>query len=73
MPSAARAAVDPHPSYHLRKVTEATDYLESVRLGPAERGSYVLTVFSSVQPRLGGRWLKVCNPARWQCSVLGRR
>lgn len=55
MLSAACAAVDPRRNYHLRKVTEATDYLKSVRLGPSERGSYVLTVFSPVQPRLGGQ------------------
>lgn len=53
MLSAACSVVDPRRSYHLRKVTEATDYLKTVRLGPSERGSYVLTVFSPVQPRLG--------------------
>jgi hypothetical protein len=53
MLSAACAAVDPRRSYHLRKVTEATDYLKTVRLGPSERGSYVLSVYSPVQPRLG--------------------
>lgn len=55
MLSAACAAVDTRRNYHLRKVTEATDYLKSVRLGPSERGSYVLTIFSPVQPRLGGQ------------------
>lgn len=52
MLSAACSVVDPRRTYHLRKVTEATDYLKTVRLGPSERGSYVLTVFSPVQPRL---------------------
>jgi hypothetical protein len=55
MLSAACAAVDPRRNYHLRKVTEATDYLKDVRLGPSERGSYVMTVLSPVQPRLGGQ------------------
>ncbi|MGB5833280.1 MAG: hypothetical protein WBG92_14975 [Thiohalocapsa sp.] len=55
MLSAACAAVDPRRSYHLRKVTEAMDYLKSVRLGPSERGSYVLSVYSPVQPRLGAQ------------------
>ncbi|EXJ16333.1 hypothetical protein [Imhoffiella purpurea] len=53
MLSAACSVVDPRRNYHLRKVTEATDYLKTVRLGPSERGSYVLTVYSPVQPRLG--------------------
>ncbi|NCA71888.1 MAG: hypothetical protein EOM91_17785 [Sphingobacteriia bacterium] len=52
MLAAACSAVDPRRNYHLRKVTQATDYLKSVRLGPSERGSYVLTLFSPVQPRL---------------------
>jgi len=53
MLSAACSVVDARRNYHLRKVTEATDYLKTVRLGPSERGSYVLTVLSPVQPRLG--------------------
>lgn len=52
MLAAACAAVDSRRNYHLRKVTQATDYLKSVRLGPSERGSYVLTLYSPVQPRL---------------------
>lgn len=51
--AAACAAKDARRSYHLRKVTEATDYLRGVKLAPSERGSYVLTVLSPVQPRLG--------------------
>ncbi len=50
--AAACSVVDPRRNYHLRKVTQATDYLKSVRLGPSERGSYVLTLLSPVQPRL---------------------
>lgn len=57
MLSAACAAVDRRRSYHLRKVSEAMDYLKTVRLGPSERGSYVLSVYSPVQPRLGQQHL----------------
>lgn len=39
-------------SYHARKITEAMGYLETVRLGQTERGSYVLTLLSPVQPAL---------------------
>jgi hypothetical protein len=52
MLAAACAAVEPRRSYHLRKVTEATQYLKSVRLAPASSGSFIVTVFSPVQPRL---------------------
>ncbi|MTW23070.1 hypothetical protein [Allochromatium palmeri] len=52
MLSAACSVVDSRRTYHLRKVTEATDYLKTVRFGPSERGSYVLTILSPVQPRL---------------------
>lgn len=39
-------------SYHARKISEATDYLSTVRLGQTERGSYVLTLLSPVDPAL---------------------
>ena len=52
MLSAACSVVDAKRAHHLRKVTEATDYLKTVRLGPSEHGSYVLTILSPVQPRL---------------------
>jgi hypothetical protein len=42
--------VRPRRNYHARKVSEAVKYLQSVRLGPSERGSYVLTAFSPVGP-----------------------
>lgn len=51
--AAACAVVDPRRSYHARKVTEAGEYLRSVRIGPSERGSYVLTILSPVQPQIG--------------------
>lgn len=39
-------------SYHARKVSEATEYLSTVRLGQTERGSYVMTMLSPVDPAL---------------------
>ena len=53
--AAACTVVDPRRSYHARKVTEATEYMKSVRLGPSERGSYVLSILSPVQPQIGGQ------------------
>ncbi|NMQ20129.1 hypothetical protein E4P82_13530 [Candidatus Competibacter phosphatis] len=50
--AAACAAVQPRPSYHAGKVTEAVQYLETVRLGPSETGSYVITLLSPVAPVL---------------------
>ncbi len=53
MLAAACAVVDPRRNYHTRKITQAIEYLKSVRLGPSERGSYVLSILSPVQPRIG--------------------
>ena len=50
--AAACAVVQPRPSYHAGKVTEAVQYLETVRLGPSEVGSYVITLLSPVAPIL---------------------
>lgn len=50
--SAACAAHAPRAAYHLGKVAEANAYLRSVRLGQTERGSFVLTLLSPVDPRL---------------------
>jgi len=50
--AAACAAVQPNPVYQPRKPTQATDYMNGVRLAQTERGSYVLTMHSSVPPRL---------------------
>lgn len=50
--AAACAVVQPRPSYHAGKVTEAVQYLETVRLGPTEVGSYVITLLSPVAPIL---------------------
>ncbi|MDG4561667.1 MAG: hypothetical protein RKP20_16340 [Candidatus Competibacter sp.] len=50
--AAACAVIQPRPSYHAGKVTEAVQYLETVRLGPSEIGSYVITLLSPVAPTL---------------------
>ena len=47
---AACAAVQPRASFGPRVPTAAKDYLEGVRLGQTERGSYVVTVISDVAP-----------------------
>jgi hypothetical protein len=52
MLAAACAARDPRPSYHPRKIAEVRDYLDNVRLGQTERGSYVLTIRSPIAPAL---------------------
>jgi hypothetical protein len=52
MLAAACAAREPRRLYHARKIAEVRDYLDSVRLGQTERGSYVVTVRSPVGPAL---------------------
>lgn len=47
---AACAAVQPRASFGPRVPTAAMDYLEGVRLGQTEKGSYVVTVISDVAP-----------------------
>ncbi|MDX6699600.1 MAG: hypothetical protein QOE65_2997 [Solirubrobacteraceae bacterium] len=50
MLAAACAAIAPRANYGPRKPAQATDYLDGVRLGQTERGSYVVTVISNVAP-----------------------
>ena len=50
--AAACAAVSPKAYWARRRPPKAVQYLESVRLGQTERGSYVLTVQSPVPPPL---------------------
>jgi len=47
---AACAAVQPRASFGPRVPAAARDYLEGVRLGQTEKGSYVVTVISDVAP-----------------------
>lgn len=50
--SAACAAKDPRPSYRAGKVKDAADYMERVRLGQTEHGSFVVTLLAPVPPAL---------------------
>jgi hypothetical protein len=50
--AAACTAVEPRRAYHKRKFTEATRFVDRLRLGQTERGSFVLTALSSVTPAL---------------------
>lgn len=46
MASAARSAYDPRPQFVAGMPNEVTDYLNRVRLGQTERGSYVVNIMS---------------------------
>jgi len=50
--AAACAAVQPKAFFPPRKPVEAVAYMEKVRLGQTERGSYVVTLLSRVPPSL---------------------
>jgi hypothetical protein len=52
MLAAACAAREPRRSYHARKIAEVRDFLDGVRLGQTERGSYVVTIRSPIAPAL---------------------
>jgi hypothetical protein len=50
--AAACSTSQPRSLYQARKPQEAVDYMKKVRLGQTERGSFVLTAYSVVPPRL---------------------
>ena len=50
--AAACATISPHAVYANRKPQQAIDYLERVRFGQTERGSFVLSLQTPVPPRL---------------------
>lgn len=50
--AAACSAARPQKSYAARKPALALKYLDEIRLGQSERGSYVVTVISPVSPAL---------------------
>jgi hypothetical protein len=50
--AAACAAVAPNPYWPRRKPQRAAEYIEHVRMGQTEQGSYVLTIHSPVPPAL---------------------
>ncbi|NNM60730.1 MAG: hypothetical protein HKM03_01015 [Steroidobacteraceae bacterium] len=52
MLAAACAAIDKRSYFATRKPSQATDYLDQVRMGQTERGSFVLTILSPVTPLL---------------------
>lgn len=52
MLAAACAAIDKRSYFATRKAQQATDYLDGVRMGQTERGSFVLTILSPVPPAL---------------------
>jgi hypothetical protein len=52
MLAAACAAIDKRSYFATRKAQQATDYLQRVRMGQTERGSFVLTILSPVPPTL---------------------
>jgi hypothetical protein len=52
MLAAACAAIDKRPYFATRKAQQATEYLQRVRMGQTERGSFVLTILSPVPPTL---------------------
>jgi hypothetical protein len=51
--SAACAASEPRRAYHLGKVLLANQYMEKVKLGQTETGSFVITLLAPVPPTLG--------------------
>lgn len=52
MLAAASSAVQKQAVFSARKPQQAVDYLNNVRLGQTERGSFVLTLLSPVAPQL---------------------
>lgn len=50
--AAACATIQPRAYYHARKPQQANEYMDRVRLGQTEHGSYVLTILSPVAPQL---------------------
>lgn len=51
MLAAACSTVQPRQVFRTRKPAQAIDYMQKVRLGQTERGSYVLNIRSAVPPR----------------------
>ncbi len=54
--AAACAAVGPRPYWARRRPPQALDFMNQVRMGQTERGSYVLTILSPVTPVLKDEW-----------------
>ena len=52
MVAAACATVKPRARYHSRRFDKANEYVDGLRLGQTERGSYVISVISRVTPAM---------------------
>jgi hypothetical protein len=50
--SAACAAKEPRPTYRAGKIKEASSYMERVRLGQTEQGSFIVALLAPVPPTL---------------------
>ncbi|SMF96573.1 hypothetical protein SAMN02949497_3975 [Methylomagnum ishizawai] len=50
--AAACSVRRPQPAYHVGKSLETVDYIQTVRLGQTEPGSYIITLLSPVTPTL---------------------
>lgn len=50
--ASACAANDPRPSYRAGKIKYAAEYMEKVRLGQTEQGSFIVTLLAPVPPNL---------------------
>lgn len=50
--SAACSTTDPRRAYRAGRIKEASEYIEKVRLGQTERGSFIVTLLSPVPPAL---------------------
>ncbi len=63
--AAACSVTRPQRAYRAGGIREAMEYLEQVRLGQTERGSFVVTMLSPVPPALGA-------PAQPDCGRSSR-
>ena len=50
--SAACSAKEPRPTYRAGKIKEASSYMDRVRLGQTEQGSFIVTLLAPVPPVL---------------------
>jgi hypothetical protein len=60
--AAACSVTRPQRAYRAGGIREATEYLEQVRFGQTERGSFVVTMLSPVPPALG----PAAQPGLWE-------
>ena len=60
--SAACAAFDPRPTYHLGKIQQAEDYMRRVKLGQTEHGSFIVTLLAPIPPALSALGQKTFWP-----------